>query len=507
MSRIALLAVGLVMLACQAAPGSGDLCSRASDCAAPLVCSRGRCRGGCTRSNDCPALARCLIDPATAIGTCSLDVDSCHSHPCPVGFLCREDECLNACGSIVQCPDGACVDGACVTLRGDAGIADGGVVVTPPPHITGLGAMGTHFCAIGTSNTVTNGVWCWGQARSFELGDGVITHEDCAACATHPTPALDAIGNPIADVDQVVGGPGFTCIRRGGNIECWGAFPAAATIVPTPHTLDANAGGVIAPIGDAHDLVAGIEHVCVRRGGTLDPWCAGINIEGRLGDGTTTSSADAVHASALFAGLELIPAWYHTLALGSDGAIHGVGNNDGMALGVADPSPILVAVFAMEPPARWLATANGTTCEVAMSDGHVGCWGSVGPLVAAGAAPMTCALGMCSLAPTSYAAPAGETIDGMVIAQGSPASAVCIWTAAGNAYCSGDSSIAFSLGTFAQVPGLSGVEEIVAGASAMCARTTDGTVWCWGANDVGQLGRGVIGSTVGDPRPGRLVWR
>ena len=50
--------------------------------------------------------------------------------------------------------------------------------------------------------------------------------------------------------------------------------------------------------------------------------------------------------------------------------------------------------------------------------------------------------------------------------------------------------------------GLTNVDAIVAGGSHSCARRTDGTVWCWGANTSGQLGDGVTLSS-----PGPLVAR
>jgi alpha-tubulin suppressor-like RCC1 family protein len=48
-------------------------------------------------------------------------------------------------------------------------------------------------------------------------------------------------------------------------------------------------------------------------------------------------------------------------------------------------------------------------------------------------------------------------------------------------------------------PGLSNVVEITAGAGHACARLGDGTVWCWGSNDEGQLGIGTVGSFVNTP--------
>jgi alpha-tubulin suppressor-like RCC1 family protein len=44
------------------------------------------------------------------------------------------------------------------------------------------------------------------------------------------------------------------------------------------------------------------------------------------------------------------------------------------------------------------------------------------------------------------------------------------------------------------VSGLSGVAQLAMGWAASCARKTDGTVWCWGYNDAGQVGDGTYTS-------------
>src|SRR5262249_38151784 len=41
-----------------------------------------------------------------------------------------------------------------------------------------------------------------------------------------------------------------------------------------------------------------------------------------------------------------------------------------------------------------------------------------------------------------------------------------------------------------QVSGLAGVGEASLGGNYSCARTTDGSLWCWGYNAYGQLGDG-----------------
>jgi alpha-tubulin suppressor-like RCC1 family protein len=40
------------------------------------------------------------------------------------------------------------------------------------------------------------------------------------------------------------------------------------------------------------------------------------------------------------------------------------------------------------------------------------------------------------------------------------------------------------------VPALTAVVQVAAGRAHTCARQRDGAVWCWGGNDSGQLGDG-----------------
>jgi alpha-tubulin suppressor-like RCC1 family protein len=47
-----------------------------------------------------------------------------------------------------------------------------------------------------------------------------------------------------------------------------------------------------------------------------------------------------------------------------------------------------------------------------------------------------------------------------------------------------------------QVSNLAGVAGIALGNQHSCAFTADGTVWCWGSNDKGQLGNGSVNSPV-----------
>lgn len=86
-----------------------------------------------------------------------------------------------------------------------------------------------------------------------------------------------------------------------------------------------------------------------------------------------------------------------------------------------------------------------------------------------------------------------------VIALAAGANHTCAITRAAALWCWGSNdkgqlgipaerSIVWALSTPRMV--LASVAEVAAGADHTCARTLDGAVWCWGRNDVGQLGDG-----------------
>jgi alpha-tubulin suppressor-like RCC1 family protein len=52
------------------------------------------------------------------------------------------------------------------------------------------------------------------------------------------------------------------------------------------------------------------------------------------------------------------------------------------------------------------------------------------------------------------------------------------------------------------VPGVTGVDRLVAGEAAMCAIHTDGTAHCWGANEEGELG---LGKKSSNERPAKVA--
>ncbi|HUS65135.1 MAG TPA: hypothetical protein VMZ28_11355, partial [Kofleriaceae bacterium] len=89
---------------------------------------------------------------------------------------------------------------------------------------------------------------------------------------------------------------------------------------------------------------------------------------------------------------------------------------------------------------------------------------------------------------------------GCAVAIASGASHTCSIDQAGDVWCwgeDGDLRLGSSGGATEeprQVTGLSGAAELVAAGGAHTCAVVDGLVYCWGANDAGQLGRGATGS-------------
>ncbi|HEY7145369.1 MAG TPA: chromosome condensation regulator RCC1 [Streptosporangiaceae bacterium] len=168
----------------------------------------------------------------------------------------------------------------------------------------------------------------------------------------------------------------------------------------------------------------------------------GYNGDGRLGTGTTGSSALYATVSGLSSGVVQVSAGYdHALAVTSDGSVWAWGNNSAGKLGngTSASSGVPVRVMGLTGVTR---VAAGDSQSLALrSDGTVWAWG---------------------------ANDAGQLGNGVTSsAQLTPV----------------------------QVTGLTGVTQIAAGSRFSLALRSDGTVWAWGANDSGQLGNGTTASS------------
>ena len=185
--------------------------------------------------------------------------------------------------------------------------------------------------------------------------------------------------------------------------------------------------------GESHNLA-------LKSDGTV--WAWGWNAFGQLGNGTTNDAYTPVQVSGLSNVVAISGRAYHCLALRSDGTVWGWGWNQYGQLGTGTNSSFValpVQVSGLTNPA--VISAAYTISLALMSNGTVRVWG------------------------TDRKGEMGQGTTGV------------------HGY------------TPVQVPGLSNVVSISADFQEPEALKSDGTIWMWGWNNLGQLGNGTVTDT------------
>jgi alpha-tubulin suppressor-like RCC1 family protein len=240
--------------------------------------------------------------------------------------------------------------------------------------------------------------------------------------------------------------------------------------------------------------------------------CWGANDQGQLGDGTRTDRAAPMPVEA-GAGPPAAPLTdvaavatgsAHTCAVRSDGAVLcwgagdqgqlGDGSNSGRALAGA---PLVKSGAPLSAVA--IAAGAAHTC-VAESGGEVWCWGNgergqLGDGTASGAPTPTA---VSSLPAAAAAVAAGGAHSCAALIDGR----VFCWGADDQGQL-GDGATVDSP-TPVAVAALTGAVQVAAGSAHSCARARDGSLWCWGSNRSGQLGDG-LALQKSSPQLGRMT--
>src|SRR5437667_75328 len=169
--------------------------------------------------------------------------------------------------------------------------------------ITGAAAViagGYHTCAVLMPDRT---VQCWGRNDDGQLGDGTRTS------SSTPVPVGGLTG-----AAAVTGGFYHTCALLGdGTVQCWGQNYEGQLgngIVGGVSTLPV----VVAGLANVRAVSGGYRHTCaLLRDGTVQCW--GRNVEGQLGDGTTTSSSTPVGVGDITDAVAVGSGVLHTCAL------------------------------------------------------------------------------------------------------------------------------------------------------------------------------------------------
>ena len=332
----------------------------------------------------------------------------------------------------------------------------------------GSGYGGGHTCEL----TDAGGVKCWGSNEYGQLGDGTTFDRSTPVDVTSLARGVTAIS----------AGDRHTCaVTDAGGVKCWGyngdggLGDGTTTDSVTPVDVQGLASRVIA-------VAAGDFHTCAltSAGGVK---CWGYNRWGQLGDGTTKDSRAPVDVKGLASGATAIAAgWVHSCAVTAVGAIECWGS------GPATSSLTPVGVPGLASGAAAVAAGYMHTCAVT-TGGAVKCWGyNASGQLGDG---------------TTEDSDVPVAVSG--IASGATAVSVrlhhsCAVTATGGVECWGsdrygqlgdgrtsDSPVPVAVSGLA-----SGAKAVAAGAFHTCAIASGGTVTCWGANDLGQLGNGTM---------------
>jgi len=389
-----------------------------------------------------------------------------------------------------------------------------------------VSAGGQTTCGIKNNGTL----WCWGRNDQGQVGDGSTINRN--------TPRQ--VGTDTNWRTVSVGGDwNFyrTCgIKTDGSLWCWGSGYGNS-----PVRVGTDTDWVDVSVGD-------IVICALKTNKTL--WCWGNNGDGALGDGTWVSRNSPTRVgietnwTAITAGRE------HAFGIRANKTIWGWGRNNYGQLGDSSNTDRSIPTN-VGNDVNWTAISAGWehTCGI-MEDNSLWCWGRniYGQLgdasnsdrnsrrrestnsttwrqVSAGGWH-TCAIrsnktlwcwgyngsGQLGIGgTTNNNTPQQVGIDTNWTAVSAGGSHTCgtkidntLWCWGGNA----DGQVGDGSNTNRDTPTQVGIDEWSTGVSAIsagdyhtCAIKTDGSLWCWGKNNYGQLG---IGNTTSKNTPTRV---
>jgi alpha-tubulin suppressor-like RCC1 family protein len=298
----------------------------------------------------------------------------------------------------------------------------------------------TDWCQVsaGFSHSLgvrTNGtLWAWGDNSSGRLGDNTTTNR---------ASPVSVVGG-FTDWCQVSAGnvgSHILGLRRNGTLWAWGSNQCGQ-LGDNSTTSRSSPVSVVGGIGDWCQVSAGYRHsLGVRRGGTA--WAWGHNGNGRLGDDTTTSRSSPVLVVGGFTDwCQVAAGGCHNLGLRRNGTLWAWGgsNADGR-LGDDTTTDKSSPVSVVGGFTDWCQVSAGRYHSLGVrTNGTAWAWGS-----------------------NNY----GRLGDNTVTARSSPVSVVGGFTD----WCQVSAGLVHSLGL-----------------------RTNGTVWAWGCNGLGQLGDNSITS-------------
>jgi alpha-tubulin suppressor-like RCC1 family protein len=386
----------------------------------------------------------------------------------------------------------------------------GSIAADDDDTISVSGGFGGHPFAVGAAHTCAattfGDLWCWGENGDGQLGVGTTVDSAEPVRAS----AVGALKNQLTA--YVAAGRAHTCALAvdlasagGADVYCWGDNSMG-------QLGDSSTTSRSRPVQVATGVqfvTTGEDHTCVLTD-ELTVSCWGRNDVGQLGIGTVSAAESTPQeVPGLSDIVEISADDNDTCALDEDGQAwcwgsdtHGQLGDGGGASGTPQTSPVAVSMTGVTSDFVQIDVGERHVCALADS-GAVYCWGddSAGQLGSGGSAADPSR-------PTVVDAGGRHFVS---VAAGGDSSCAIDRTLA--AYCWGDNSAgqlgvgdstdrntpvkidqsAIRVSTIASaVLGLDTplVIDLSVGRRHSCAGDMESGVYCWGANDVGQLGDG-----------------
>jgi alpha-tubulin suppressor-like RCC1 family protein len=317
---------------------------------------------------------------------------------------------------------------------GQLGIDQTGYKMFPTPQLVSdsgpwasLAAGDYHICALKDGGAL----YCWGDNRFGQLGNN--SNQD-----SHTSPVASAQSGSFSAVAS--GGSHSCAIDTNGALWCWGSNNADQLGTGDPNVKLERSPTKIGTDADWASLALGNDFSCaLKKDGAL--WCWGSGEHGQLGTGdnddrlTPTPIAGSSKHSQVAAGTAT------TCAIEEGGALLCWGNGEHGKLG--DGVPSMNTPTPIGQSKDWIGIAVGASHLCGLKeDGSIECWGQ---------------------------ALKGQTGDGIDHSSWAPT------TVNGGPNAWSDR-----------------ISTPVARGFSTCGVADDGALWCWGLNRYGKLGTGDV---------------